>query len=56
MSLDQISQLVRQDPFACFRGIELLELREGYSRVAMTVGEHILSRCATAPSTAKSSR
>ena len=43
MSLDQIFQRVSQDPFAQFLGIELLELREGYSRVAMTVGEHMLN-------------
>jgi acyl-CoA thioesterase len=43
MSLDQIFQRVSQDPFARFLGIELLELREGYSKVAMTVGEHMLN-------------
>jgi acyl-CoA thioesterase len=43
MSLDQIFQHINQDPFARFLGIELLELREGYSRVAMTVEEHMLN-------------
>lgn len=43
MSLDQIFQRVSQDPFARFLGIELLELREGYSKVAMTVEEHMLN-------------
>ena len=43
MSLDQIFQRMSQDPFARFLGIELLELREGYSKVAMTVGEHMLN-------------
>jgi acyl-CoA thioesterase len=43
MSLDQIFQRISQDPFARFLGIELLELREGYSRVAMTVEEHMLN-------------
>jgi acyl-CoA thioesterase len=43
VSLDQIFQRISQDPFARFMGIELLELREGYSRVAMTVGEHMLN-------------
>jgi acyl-CoA thioesterase len=43
MNLDQAFQQISQDPFACFLGIELLELREGYSRVTMTVGEHMLN-------------
>ena len=43
MNLDQIHQRISQDPFARFLGIELLELREGYSKVAMTVGEHMLN-------------
>ena len=43
MSLDQIFQRIGQDPFARFLGIELLDLREGYSRVALTVGEHMLN-------------
>ena len=43
MNLDQISQQISQDPFVRFLGIELLELREGYSRVTMTVGEHMLN-------------
>ena len=43
MSLDQILQHICQDPFARFLGIELLELREGYSRVAMTVQDHMLN-------------
>ena len=43
MSLDQIFQHISQDPFARFLGIELLELREGYSRVSMTVEEHMLN-------------
>ena len=43
MTLDEIFQRINQDPFAGFLGIELLELGEGYSRVAMTVGEHMLN-------------
>ena len=43
MNLDQISQQISQDPFVRFLGIELLELREGYSMVTMTVGEHMLN-------------
>ncbi len=43
MNLDQILRRISQDPFVRFLGIELLELREGYSRVAMTVEEHTLN-------------
>jgi acyl-CoA thioesterase len=43
MNLDQIFRQISQDPFVRFLGIELLELREGYSRVTMTVGEHMLN-------------
>ena len=43
MSLDHIYHRISQDPFARFLGIELLELREGYSKVALTVGEHMLN-------------
>lgn len=43
MSLDHVLQRISRDPFAAFLGIELLELREGYSRVALTVGEHMLN-------------
>lgn len=43
MNLDQIFQRIRQDPYARFLGIELLELREGYSRVAMTIEQHMLN-------------
>jgi acyl-CoA thioesterase len=43
MNLDQIFQRISQDPFAHFLGIELLELRQGYSKVCMTVGEHMLN-------------
>lgn len=40
---DKVRQRISQDPFAHFLGIELLELREGYSKVTMTVGEHMLN-------------
>ena len=43
MTLDEMFQRISQDPFAGFLGIELLELGEGYSRVAMTVGERMLN-------------
>jgi acyl-CoA thioesterase len=43
MSLDRIFQQISQDPFAHFLGIELLEVREGYSKAALTVQEHMLN-------------
>jgi acyl-CoA thioesterase len=43
MNLDQIRQHMEQDPFARFLGIELLELREGYSKMTLTVEEHMLN-------------
>jgi acyl-CoA thioesterase len=43
MSPDQIFARISEDPFARFLGIELLELSAGYSKVAMTVGEHMLN-------------
>jgi acyl-CoA thioesterase len=43
MNLDQIIDHINQDPFARFLGIELLELREGYSKMALTVAEHMLN-------------
>jgi len=43
MSQEQIIQHIRQDPFARFMGIEILEIRPGYSRAEMTVGEHMLN-------------
>jgi acyl-CoA thioesterase len=43
MSLEQVFQQISQDPFARFMGIELLELREGYSKVTFTVAEHMLN-------------
>lgn len=43
MDRDQIRQHIERDPFARFLGIELLELREGYSKTALTVEEHMLN-------------
>ena len=43
MNLEQVSKRISQDPYARSLGIELLELRHGYSRVAMTVEEHMLN-------------
>ncbi len=48
MSLEQIAQTVGQDPFARALGIELLAIREGYSKVAMTVREWMLNAHGTA--------
>jgi acyl-CoA thioesterase len=43
MTLEQIRQHIERDPFARFLGIELLELREGYSRTALVIEEHMLN-------------
>jgi acyl-CoA thioesterase len=43
MNREPIVQRISQDPFACFLGIELLELGQGYSKVSMTVGEQMLN-------------
>jgi acyl-CoA thioesterase len=36
----QLFSKMSQDPYARFMGIELLEVKPGYSRLSMTVGEH----------------
>ena len=43
MRIDQIRQHMEQDPFARYMGIELLELDEGYSKVALTMQPHMLN-------------
>lgn len=43
MNRDEIARLIGEDPFARFLGIELLELREGYGKAALTVEEHMLN-------------
>lgn len=43
VSSDKILRRMREDPFAHFLGIELLELREGYGKVVMTIEEHMLN-------------
>jgi acyl-CoA thioesterase len=43
MDQDQIRQRISEDPYARFLGIELLELNPGHSKVAMTVGQHLLN-------------
>jgi acyl-CoA thioesterase len=48
MSLEQIAQTVGRDPFARSLGIEVLEVGEGYSKVAMTVDERMLNSHDTA--------
>ena len=39
----KLIEIVRQDPFANALGIELLELREGYAQVAMTLRPDMLN-------------
>jgi acyl-CoA thioesterase len=43
MNGDQIRERIDRDPFAHFLGIELLEVREGYSKCTMTVGQQMLN-------------
>ena len=43
MDQDTILEQIRRDPFARFLGIELLEVREGYAKAALTVQEHMLN-------------
>ncbi|MBN1429986.1 MAG: hydroxyphenylacetyl-CoA thioesterase PaaI [Anaerolineae bacterium] len=43
MSRDVIFQKLRQDPFAQFLGIELLDMRDGYAKTALTVQENMLN-------------
>ena len=45
MDHDQIVQRIREDPFARFLGIEVLELGGGHSRATMIVDEHMLNFC-----------
>ena len=40
---DPIFQKISQDPFARWLGIELLELRPGYGRLAMTLTQQMLN-------------
>jgi len=42
-SPDRIREVIKGDRFSRFMGIELLELREGYSKVAMTVKGDMLN-------------
>jgi acyl-CoA thioesterase len=43
MNGDQIGKRIDRDPFARLLGIELLEVRQGYSRCTMTVGQQMLN-------------
>ncbi len=43
MSQEAIFRRFSQDPFARFLGIELLDMREGYAKAALTVQEHMLN-------------
>jgi acyl-CoA thioesterase len=45
MNQEQIRQCIEDDAFARFLGIELVALDKGYSKVSMTVGEHMLNFC-----------
>ncbi|MEM3382823.1 MAG: hydroxyphenylacetyl-CoA thioesterase PaaI [Nitrososphaerales archaeon] len=42
-NLDKICEKINSDKFSKFMGIQLLELREGYSKMAMTVTENMLN-------------
>jgi len=41
--LDRILERIVEDPYARFLGIEILELCEGCSKTAITIGEHLLN-------------
>ncbi|MCP8317467.1 MAG: hydroxyphenylacetyl-CoA thioesterase PaaI [archaeon] len=43
LELDKIREKIDGDKFAKFMGIQLLELREGYSKLAMTITEDMLN-------------
>ena len=43
MGIDEVRQHVLADPFARFLGIELLALRAGYSKVTLTIRDHMLN-------------
>jgi acyl-CoA thioesterase len=43
LNQSRIFEHISQDPFARFLGIELLELREGYSKTTLVVKEHMLN-------------
>jgi len=41
--MQKIIELVSRDPFANLLGIELIELRKGYSKAAMTLRDNLLN-------------
>lgn len=43
MDREQMLKRFREDPYACYLGIELLALDEGYSKATLVVGEHMLN-------------
>jgi acyl-CoA thioesterase len=43
MDINAVRELILQDPFARFFGIELHELREGYGKVTLTVADHMMN-------------
>jgi acyl-CoA thioesterase len=40
---ERIRQHMERDPFSRFLGIELLELREGYSKTTLVIEDHMLN-------------
>lgn len=43
MDINAVREIVSQDPFARFLGIELLKISEGYARSSLTIADHMLN-------------
>jgi len=41
--IERVLEKVRRDPYANTLGIEVLEIREGYAKASLTVGENMLN-------------
>jgi len=41
--IERVFEKVRRDPYANTLGIEVLEIREGYAKASLTVGENMLN-------------
>ena len=41
--IERVFEKVRKDPYANTLGIEVLEIREGYAKASLTVGENVLN-------------
>ena len=41
--IERVLEKVRRDPYANALGIEVLEIREGYAKASLTVGENMLN-------------